>query len=208
MCCSPEREKDRGRQPLESRLLRVSELKAEASIGRSHRRRSPPIGEVIAVARHFGAPITALLAHRDGFVVATGDGTVTFAPSELTTARTVPRPALHAWPTCSSRAASSCSRSMTPPRCRSAVRRCRCTSVSDCICRARARRGSGSDAGPVASHRSHRARDAGAHRGAGVAKAREIDVDTLDARLAAEGQASGGTCLWEIGLGAWARRPG
>jgi WD40 repeat protein len=44
---------------------------------------------VIAVARDFGAPITALLAHGDGFVVAAGDGTVTFAPSELTTARTV-----------------------------------------------------------------------------------------------------------------------
>jgi WD40 repeat protein len=43
---------------------------------------------VIAVARNFGAPITALLAHGDGFVVAAGDGTVTFAPSELTTART------------------------------------------------------------------------------------------------------------------------
>jgi WD40 repeat protein len=56
---------------------------------RSHRRGPPPIGEVIAVARHFGAPITALLAHGDGFAVAAGDGTVTFAPSELTTARTV-----------------------------------------------------------------------------------------------------------------------
>jgi WD40 repeat protein len=59
------------------------------SRSRSHRRGPPPIGEVIAVARHFEAPITALLTHGDGFVVAAGDGTVTFAPSELTTARSV-----------------------------------------------------------------------------------------------------------------------
>jgi hypothetical protein len=41
---------------------------------------------------------------------------------------------------------------------------------------------------------------------AGVATAQEIDVDTLDARLAAERQASNGTCVWEWVFGAWARR--
>jgi WD40 repeat protein len=50
---------------------------------------APPTGEAIAVTRDFGAPITALKVRGDGFVVAAGDGTVTFAPSELTTARTV-----------------------------------------------------------------------------------------------------------------------
>jgi WD40 repeat protein len=44
---------------------------------------------VIAVVRDFGAPITALLAQGGGFVVAAGDGTVTFAASELMTAKTV-----------------------------------------------------------------------------------------------------------------------
>jgi hypothetical protein len=43
---------------------------------------------------------------------------------------------------------------------------------------------------------------------AGVATAREIDVDTLDARLAAERPGSGGTCIWEMVFGAWARRSG
>lgn len=43
---------------------------------------------------------------------------------------------------------------------------------------------------------------------AGVASAREIDIDTLDERLAAERQASNGTCLWEMVFGAWARRAG
>lgn len=42
---------------------------------------------------------------------------------------------------------------------------------------------------------------------AGVATAREIDIDTLDERLAAERQASSGTCLWEMVFGAWARKP-
>jgi cyclopropane fatty-acyl-phospholipid synthase-like methyltransferase len=43
---------------------------------------------------------------------------------------------------------------------------------------------------------------------AGVATAREIDADTLDERLAAERQASKGTCLWEMIFGAWARKAG
>src|SRR5262249_8538587 len=43
---------------------------------------------------------------------------------------------------------------------------------------------------------------------AGVATAREVDVDTLDERLAAGRQASNGTCLWEMVSGAWARRAG
>jgi hypothetical protein len=43
---------------------------------------------------------------------------------------------------------------------------------------------------------------------AGVATAREIDVDTLDARLAAERRVSNGTCLWEMVFGAWARNAG
>lgn len=41
---------------------------------------------------------------------------------------------------------------------------------------------------------------------AGVATAREIDADTLDARLAAERQAANRTCVWELVFGAWARR--
>jgi hypothetical protein len=43
---------------------------------------------------------------------------------------------------------------------------------------------------------------------AGVATAREIDVHTLGARLAAERQETNGTCVLEMVLGAWARRPG
>jgi hypothetical protein len=43
---------------------------------------------------------------------------------------------------------------------------------------------------------------------AGVADAREIDIDTLDERLAAERQVSDGTCLWEMVFGAWARKAG
>jgi hypothetical protein len=40
---------------------------------------------------------------------------------------------------------------------------------------------------------------------AGVATANEIDVDTLDLRLAAERQETNGTCIWEMVFGAWAR---
>lgn len=43
---------------------------------------------------------------------------------------------------------------------------------------------------------------------AGVATAQEIDVDTLDARLATERQEAKGTCIWEMVFGAWARRTG
>jgi hypothetical protein len=42
----------------------------------------------------------------------------------------------------------------------------------------------------------------------GVATSKEIAVDTLDARLAAERQESNGTCVWEMVFGAWARRAG
>jgi SAM-dependent methyltransferase len=40
---------------------------------------------------------------------------------------------------------------------------------------------------------------------AGVATANDIDVDTLDLRLAAERQETNGTCIWEMVFGAWAR---
>jgi hypothetical protein len=39
----------------------------------------------------------------------------------------------------------------------------------------------------------------------GVATADEIDVETLDTRLAAERQKTNGTCIWEMVFGAWAR---
>jgi SAM-dependent methyltransferase len=40
---------------------------------------------------------------------------------------------------------------------------------------------------------------------AGVATANEIDVDTLDMRLAAEREEANGTCVLELVFGAWAR---
>jgi SAM-dependent methyltransferase len=40
---------------------------------------------------------------------------------------------------------------------------------------------------------------------ADVATANEIDVETLDLRLAAERQETNGTCIWEMVFGAWAR---
>ncbi|MCB9948591.1 MAG: class I SAM-dependent methyltransferase [Rhodospirillaceae bacterium] len=42
---------------------------------------------------------------------------------------------------------------------------------------------------------------------AGVTTAEEIDVDTLDARLAAERETTNGACIWELIFGAWARKP-
>lgn len=42
---------------------------------------------------------------------------------------------------------------------------------------------------------------------AGVATAEEVDVETLDDRLAAERSATGGICVWEMVFGAWARKP-
>lgn len=41
---------------------------------------------------------------------------------------------------------------------------------------------------------------------AGVATPNEINVETLDTRLAAERQETSGTCVWEMVFGAWARR--
>lgn len=43
---------------------------------------------------------------------------------------------------------------------------------------------------------------------AGVATADELQVATLDERLAAERETTNGNCLWELVFGAWARKPG
>jgi len=44
--------------------------------------------------------------------------------------------------------------------------------------------------------------------GMGVATEEELELDTLDERLAKEMRAGNGTCLWEMVFGAWARKAG
>jgi hypothetical protein len=42
---------------------------------------------------------------------------------------------------------------------------------------------------------------------AAAASAAEIDVETLDERLAEERRAANGICVWELVFCAWARKP-
>lgn len=41
----------------------------------------------------------------------------------------------------------------------------------------------------------------------GVARQQDVDIETLEARLANERRAANATCIWDMAFGAWARKP-